>query len=439
MLSKADYAKLSASGKAKVKSALSKAPRMRAVQRIPRAPRQKAYKSTLGGSIGNAVGSLAGSAVGMSGLGGQIGRAAGDYLQKIFGSGAYNLGSSVKRNSILGIGDDVPTFTTVEHGCIVTHREYLQDVIGSVGFSQSRYPINPGVDVTFPWLAAMASNFQQYEMMGLVFEFISTSAEALNSTNTALGTVMLATQYDSADLPFASKQQMLESEFSMSGRPSISHCHPIECARNASVLSDLYIRTGTPSDADDIRFSDLGVFTIATQGMQAAATIGELWVTYKVRLSKPQLVGGDLAYDQNYARYYSTTGISGSAIFGTTVTKDTSSTFDITLSGNTLTWPQRISIGNYMITLFWLGDSTAGLTQPGFAGVNCSLLNLGGATAVPTFPLANTNGTGTVLVSTFVCRISGANASMVFSGGTLPANATQMVLVVSQIPYFSEL
>jgi hypothetical protein len=42
-------------------------------------------------------------------------------------------------------------------------------------------------------------------MHGLVFEYKSMSADALNSVNTALGQVIMSVQYDAANLPFVNK------------------------------------------------------------------------------------------------------------------------------------------------------------------------------------------------------------------------------------------
>lgn len=42
-------------------------------------------------------------------------------------------------------------------------------------------------------------------MSGLIFEFKSMSGNALNSTNTALGQIIMSAQYDAGNAPFTDK------------------------------------------------------------------------------------------------------------------------------------------------------------------------------------------------------------------------------------------
>jgi len=258
------------------------------------APKRAARRQSQGmapgllGEVGGIGGQIIGDMMfpGIGGLaGGFLGRAAGGILGSITGMGAYK----VKSNSIMGSGGP-PSFKSAADGSIVmSKREFLQDISGSTAFTLQNFLINPGLFATFPFLSALAVNFEQYEMLGLVFEFKSTSATALNSTNTALGVVIMATNYDTLDANFASKQQMEAYEFSTSCAPSQSALHPIECDPRLNALSNMYVRsTSVPVGADQ-RFYDLGNFQLATTGMQAAAVIGELWVSYHVRLLKPKL------------------------------------------------------------------------------------------------------------------------------------------------------
>lgn len=71
----------------------------------------------------------------------------------------------------------------------ISHREYVGDVVSgpSNSFTYKTYSLNPGNSSLFPWLSVISENFESYKFHGLVFEFKSMSADALNSTNTALG------------------------------------------------------------------------------------------------------------------------------------------------------------------------------------------------------------------------------------------------------------
>jgi len=241
---------------------------------------------TLGGvSTKGLLGNMGKSAGGFLGgpVGGWAGEKLGNWLGKITGMGAYH----ISNNSLLQ--GTVPSFGTDPGSVIVSHREFVGDVKSSILFSNIQYPLNPGMGTLFPWLSNMANMYEEYEMLGMLVEFKSTSADALNSTNTALGTMILATDYDCSDPGFTTKQQMEAYQYSTSCKPSESMLHPIECSRKQTVLSRLYVRSNVVPTGFDQRFYDLGVINLAAVGSQAVATVGELWVTYHVKFLKPKL------------------------------------------------------------------------------------------------------------------------------------------------------
>lgn len=222
----------------------------------------------------------------------------------IRGRGDYVLsGNAVGGAGGTTLAGEVPKFTAGSEGSVrVTHKEYLGELrtIGNDFNNAYVKKLNPGLADTFPWLSTIAANFEEYEFHGLTFVFVSESADALSSTNTALGSVMMATQYNANLLPLRSKEEMLAYEFSNTGRPSSSMIHMVECARRRTVLPEMYVRTGDVPQASttpqDYRLYDWGTFQVATQGQQAACILGELWVTYDVILRKPRLpIGGSVA------------------------------------------------------------------------------------------------------------------------------------------------
>jgi hypothetical protein len=238
-----------------------------------------AYKAPgLLGAIGKTAGSYFGGPVG-----GWVGNKLGNWLGSVTGLGSYH----VKQNSILQ--GTVPSFGVDPGSVVVSHREFITDIFGATAFTLLQFPLNPGMRATFPWLSLMAAQYEEYEMLGMLVEFKTTSANALNSTNTALGTVIIATDYDCSDPGFTNKQAMEAYQYSTSCSPAESMLHPIECAKNQTVLNRLYIRSGAVPVGFDQRFFDMGVINVAVAGMQAAANIGELWVTYHVKFLKPKL------------------------------------------------------------------------------------------------------------------------------------------------------
>jgi hypothetical protein len=243
-------------------------------------------------------------------IGGSLGKWVGGGVQsligKITGLGDYHVGGARTVN----IDSGPPQFASGRN-VRVAHREYLGDIIGSTLFTKTTYELNPGDAETFPWLSRIAPNFEEYKFHGLVFEFKSTSATALNSTNTALGTVVCATQYDSVEPGFNNKREMENHEFASSTMPYQSVLHGVETKpKYTSISTNLYVLSGPQPPDTDIRLYNLGKFTIATVGMQAACTIGELWVTYDVEFFKPQLLPSGST--NIYAHYSNTTNDSSS-------------------------------------------------------------------------------------------------------------------------------
>jgi len=132
---------------------------------------------------------------GLTGVANQFMPGAGSLITgvgKLMGFGAYTTAEAEKI-----LASRVPSMnSTLDRGVRIAHHEYLGDVQSTTGFSVIKYSINPGMANTFPWLSTLASAFQEWELIGCIFFFKATSANALNSTNTALGQIIGAVQYN---------------------------------------------------------------------------------------------------------------------------------------------------------------------------------------------------------------------------------------------------
>lgn len=358
----------------------------------------------------------------------------------ITGSGDYTVRSN---NLITSSGSMVPQFLGYNRAIQICHKEYIMDVDSSTNFVNNTFSINPGISETFPWLSVIAANFQQYRIRGMVYYFKSTSANALNSTNTALGTMIMSTQYDSQATPFTSKVQMENYEFCTSCKPSEDMMHPIECARGDTPIVELYVRTGSIPDNADIRLYDLGVFQLASVGSQATANVGELWVSYCIDLLKPALVGGQFGADNLTSHYQiPVTGITTSAYFGSTLPLSTSyesgSNIALSFTNNTISFPDDISSGTYILDLVYIGSSST-LTSKLAIGtlVGCVGVELfpgsgaeDGSTQLVYAPNATTS---TTLGLKFCFALTSASASIQIIGGTMPSSLSSADLFVCAI------
>lgn len=386
-------------------------------------------------------------------IGSQIGSFIGDAAQKLFktvtGFGDYEVTSNslIKPNDA---GNSPPLFNPGSgRSVIVKHREFLQDVLGSTAYSnQVVLPINPGVATSFPWLSSVASQFEQYRIRGMVYEYKTTSATALVAgTNTAMGAVMMATQYNANNSPFADKVHLENYDFATSCVPSISMLHPIECAPNQTSIEQLYVRTpSTIIGNQDLRLYDMGLFQLSTVGFQNSNIIGELWVTYEIELYKPKLgTSASLLINEKVI----INGSVDASPLGTSLTLCTGNSPAVTPSGVQSTPPYRISgtqinlgvlpIGIYLGRISWQGGSTT-TVMPGTISVS-------GAPGVPNIFSNSTVSAlsfGVGAASNFMCRefaftvaalTLGGNILTVSGDGTLPTGGPNCDLIIEGIPF----
>lgn len=317
------------------------------------------------GRYGRQLGALAGRAVGGpigAALGGEAGSLA-HYIGRIFGSGDYITNSDRVKYNVLVNESQVPQFGSNPNEVHIRHREYIGDIFSSGtanAFSIANFAINPGQFGTFQWLSQVCgATFQQYRINGMIFEFRSMSSDALNNVNTALGSVIMATDYDSADVAFTNKSQMENTEFGVSCKPSVNMIHAIECARNQTSISEQYIRPGAVPAGADIRLYDLGRFSIATVGFQGTnVNCGELWVSYDVTLFKAiQTVPGVLIPTAHYVLDPAQVGTKPLALLAGGTAFDT---IGLTFNPNglALSFPLNIPTNSKWIMCFdWSGNA----------------------------------------------------------------------------------
>lgn len=324
---------------------------------------------TLGGTLGGAAlgtaafgpgkgtvrGGIVGSSIG-SGIGSELGSA-------IFGRGAYTVGrnSIVKTGTVLSEGTEVPSFIDSNRFTRITHREFVQDIVvpgAPTAFNNTTFVINPGNATLFPWLSTIASCYQQYEIMGMVFMFKSTSTDF--STSGALGSVILSTNYDVLETAYQNKVIMENSQYAVSAKPSLSQMHAIECDPKLTSITTKYIRNPSSSAtaSQDARFYDHGLFELATVGLSSTAgqVLGELWVTYDIKLLKPEIVNS--AFLLQGERINAITGVTKALIYGTSPAVVGAQYAAV--AGNTLTF---VRAGQYLIEQLVSGAGLVDMTE----------------------------------------------------------------------------
>jgi len=409
---------------------------------VPKQPQSK---------IGNGIAGL-GSAFGNLWTQGE------QFVDSITGWGAYKL----KQNSIMD-GSGVPTMHTSNDAVILRHREYIGDISCTSAFTTTSYNVNPGLSTTFPFLSNVAANFQEYSFRGLVFDYVPTSSDVISGTNTALGTVSLAAQYRSDLGPFTSKVQMLNSEFSVDGKPSHQLLFPVECSPKERPMNIQYVRTGPT--ANDLKFYDLCELTVATAGSQTTNVVGELWATYEIELYKPTLESGAGGSDELFyvaftgsaptntdpcasMNVYNCSAIGLQPAYGPSATTLSIATYNTRTGGafanisagvDGLLLPPGL-VGMFCATYWCLGDSTAQTIVPVItvAGATLQAIQQGTNSTLENAPL-NADTGKTCMVQAFFSISQAqavAGACTINIGKTnviLPANPTRMNFTVAQV------
>jgi hypothetical protein len=269
-------------------------------------------------NVGDIVGRAAGGMFGKADLGSSIGKWLGTGIGTIFGSGDYTLTGPTPSYNVLTNSNQIPQFTSTKQTNVVCHREYLGDINGTSAFNNVAYPLNPGMQQTFPWLSQIAVNYQEYQFHGVVFEFRPLITDFVTSGQP--GVVVMATNYNADSPNFANKQIMENSEFATSVKPTCGLVHGIECATNATTLPHRYVRTGAVPTGQDLRLYDYGNFQVATQNNSLTSAIGELWVTYCVEFRKPLLATSGFGVGQS--QRYEAAAVTSASPLGTIITSN---------------------------------------------------------------------------------------------------------------------
>jgi hypothetical protein len=311
-----------------------------------------------------------------------------------------------------------PKMQTLSNGdCIITHREYVTDIIAGAGnpslFKAQTLSLNPGQAATFQWLSRIANNYESY-----LFEYLNIGYET-EAPTTLGGTLILTVDYDAADAAPGTKQQAMAYRSSVRS-PPWSACSHVSIKEDLQKLKSYFIRIGVQPPNTDIKTYDVGNLFVMSQGVSTAgATLGELYVDYKIKLMTPvfevysSLLGGSATGNatQTAANPFGTAPIYAPPSNGFTVNGASLITFS--------------TPGAYLLEFYVLGTVITG-----------DALVSTDATGVVTALEADViNGAGTVLVGTYAFHAlqPGASCTYTITGTTV----TGAVLFIGAAPIAS--
>jgi hypothetical protein len=327
-------------------------------------------------------------------------------LSKLIGSGDYSTGDAMSNeppvlNSLFpnksSLGNAYAQFGNQADATVVMHRSLVQDITsGPVAglFSNTIIPVNAGLAVFDPFCSSIAQNFEIYKFAGLVFTFISSCSEYI--TGTALGTLVMAMEYNAASSPFTNKTQMENSDFAISCRLDHNMVYGVEC--NNQPMDGYLVRNSNLSLPAPL--TDMGLFQIAVAPSTTVpinTVLGELWVSYHVLLRRPKLTPARFGY-AHFRFTFPVILASAVYSFGTLnpiyspiIYGSLTNCYVNTPNSNVLFFPYAEVGDTYSVNMVWYFPGVATVTSYG----SIILSNLTGMTAYNQNSTYFTNCTGT--------------------------------------------
>jgi len=188
----------------------------------------------------------------------------------------------------------------------ITFDEYIGEINGSVAFTATKFPLQPGIAGTFPKGAIKAALYSEWRQISC--EFYYKPEVSGFATQGQGGKVILAMDYNAGN-PAPTTKQQVEIMHRVDNMP-----YEKMALRTDSVAVNRadakYIRTGPIPVDEDIKTFDGGNLWVCTIGQANANVVGELHVRYKFRCSKPTLLNpaqGGLISNVTLAQFSSTT------------------------------------------------------------------------------------------------------------------------------------
>lgn len=185
---------------------------------------------------------------------------------------------------------------TDEESITISHSEFVMDVYAPavVGSSQdTKLSLNAGLSYTFPMLSQIAANFEEAEIMQLAFTYKPTLSD-WQTSNGQVGSIMFATNHNPNANLWTTKEQILAVTGSTSSKVTEPVFHGIECDPSKHHNDQQFlVRTGPAPLQANLTDYDLGWMQMRVRDVPVSnLTLGELHVSYTVKLRRPRIYSG---------------------------------------------------------------------------------------------------------------------------------------------------
>jgi len=229
------------------------------------------------------------------------------------GRGMYEPSGATAANVLIAGGRPPMTFGSGSAGesqtLVLSHTEYLRDVFApaTAQFANTQSAVNPGISVAFRWLSQIAVNFEEYEFTKLVFKFHATINETTVSSTGQSGSIIMCFNYDPDAPKFLTKDAMMQYHGAISQKVTQSTHIGVECDDDLNAGSQMkFVRAGPLGVKQDLKDYDMGTLQLALSNVPSEffnQQLGELWVEYEVKLTKPRMFAA-VGRASEESRYY---------------------------------------------------------------------------------------------------------------------------------------
>jgi len=162
-----------------------------------------------------------------------------------------------------------------------SHSELVTTIYGSTDYNVSNLSFQPGLPIVFPWLSQLASLWDMYNVISCTFTYVPTCSTATP------GSILIGFDYDVYDDDPIDKSAFMQLQDACTA-PSWSACDLPLKSQSLIRRKNLFVRSGTASG--DAKSYDLGKFIYATQGQSNDNPIGDIYISYSIRMAVPQQV-----------------------------------------------------------------------------------------------------------------------------------------------------
>jgi hypothetical protein len=162
----------------------------------------------------------------------------------------------------------------------VKNSELVATIDGSSALTVQRFQLNPGLANTFPWLAEIAGQWQQYRFHSLCFRFVTRTGTS------TVGSIILSPDYNPNDPVPAGEAEASNTQDSVEDVV----WKDLVCKLDPASMFPLGSRKMVRRSATgyDRNIYDAGCMNVVTLECADSSAIGKLWVDYDVELFVPQ-------------------------------------------------------------------------------------------------------------------------------------------------------